>query len=390
VSLWVPIAQFGASLALLVAGSALVMDRAPRLGAATAGGNGALVGIDASALDARARSHLYAALLDALPDDGVPAPSLASAGQPLGLGTVDFLTTHCGMCLRGNIYLEYVQTRAVHHTASPDSFAANHIPLLSGRAFTRGDTLGATRVAVINRQMALRHFQRGDPVGRRLFLSGGFPGTPYSVIGVVDDGVSEAFGAAQQPRPHVYLSSLQQPPARVEVLLRADRPGQRRQAVTRIAELATAAGAHTAPPREEASYRAGASAPTRWLGNWALFAGLVLVLVSTVGLSSTVWRWVASLQGELALRRAIGARRATVLWFVGWRAGLVALAGVGVALVVLVTVVHPVFAETLHGVPLWQPRTLGVSGIALAIVSLASALVPARRVARAAPARYLS
>ena len=114
------------------------------------------------------------------------------------------------------------------------------------------------------------------------------------------------------------------------------------------------------------------------------------MLVSAAGLSSTMWRWVASLEGELALRRAMGARRRAVLWFVGWRAGLVAVAGVGVALVVLGTIVFPVFAESLRGVPLWQPRTLGVAGVALGIVSLASALVPARRLARVAPARHLS
>jgi hypothetical protein len=389
VSLWVPIVQFGASLALLVAGTALYSDASPRTAAAVAETGGMLVGVDASALDTAARGRLYATLLDALPEEGV-RPSIASVGQPLGLGTVDHLTTHCGMCYRSGIFLEYVQTEAVHHTVSPDSFAANNIPLLSGRGFTRGDSLGAARVVVINRHTALRHFQPGDPVGRQLFLSTGFPGTPYTVIGVVDDGVPAAFGAAQQPDPRIYLSSLQQPPSHVEVLLRASDVLLRRHGLARVASLATAAGARTSPPRDEASYRAGAIVPTRWVGRWTLLAGMVLVLVSAASVSSTVWRWVASLQGELALRRALGARRAAVLWFVGWRAALVAMAGVGVALVVLGTVVYPVLTATLHGIPLWQPRTLGVSALALGIVSLVSALVPARRLTCTAPARYLS
>jgi ABC-type Fe3+-siderophore transport system permease subunit len=62
---------------------------------------------------------------------------------------------------------------------------------------------------------------------------------------------------------------------------------------------------------------------------------------------------------------------------------------VGVALLVLGTVVQPVLAASLRGVPLWQPRTLGVSGAALLFVSLASALVPAWRLARTEPARHL-
>jgi len=391
VSLWVPIVQFGVSLALLVAGSALFTSTGPRpAGSATNDDDGAIVGIDARALDATARSRLFASLLDALPAEGAHEPSLASAGQPVGLGTVDHLTTHCGMCFRGGIYVEYVTTEAVHHTVSPDSFAANHIPLLSGRAFVRGDTLGAARVAVINRQMARRHFQPGDPVGRRLFLADGFPGAPYTVVGVVDDGVPSAFGAAQQRQPRVYLSTLQQPPSRVELLLHTDDAAGRQRALGRVAALATGAGARVTPPRDATSYRAGADAPARWLGRWALLAGLVLVVVSAAGLSSTVQRWVASLEPELSLRRAVGARRESVLWFVGWRAGLVAAAGVGVALVVLGTVVHPVFAASLRGVPTWQPGILGVSGLALGIVSLASALVPAWRLTRTAPARHLS
>jgi hypothetical protein len=391
VSLWVPIVQFGVSLALLVAGSALLASTGPRpVAAATTDGDGALVGIDARALDAPARGRLFAALLDALAAEGVHQPSLASAGQPLGLGTVSHVTTHCGNCFRGGIYLEFVATEAVHHTVSPDSFAANHIPLLSGRAFARSDTLGAARVAMINRQMALRHFQPGDPVGRRLFLADGFPGAPYTVIGVVDDGVPSAFGAAHQPQPRVYLSTLQHPPARVELLLHAGDAAARERVLGRVAALASTRGARAAAPRDATSYRAGATAPVRWLGRWALLAGLVLVVVSAGGLSSTVQRWVASLASELSLRRAAGAPRARVLWFVGWRAGLVAAAGMGVALVVLGTVVHPILAESLPGVSTWQPGILGVSGLALGIVSLASALLPAWRLTRTEPARHLS
>jgi putative ABC transport system permease protein len=390
VGLWVPIVQFGVSLALLVAGSALFTSSGLRpAGSTTIDGDGVIVGIDARALDAPARSRFFASLLDALPAEDVREPSLASAGQPVGLGTVDHLTTHCGQCFRGGIFLEYIATEAVHHTVSPDSFAANHIPLLSGRAFARSDTLGAPRVAVINRQLALRHFQPGDPVGRRLFLADGFPGTPYTVIGVVDDGVPSAFGAAHQPQPRVYLSTLQQPPARVELLVRAGDAAGRQRALGRVAALSATADARVTPPQTVASYRAGAAAPARWLGRWALLAGVVLVVVAAAGVSGTVRRWVASLEAELALRRAVGARRRDVLWFVGWRAGLVAAAGLGVALLVLGTVLQPVFAESLRGVPLWQPRTLGVSGAALLFVSLASALVPTWRLARTEPARHL-
>ena len=390
VSLGVPIVQFGVSLSLLLAGGALFAASAPRpnAGAGTVAptARGAVVEIDARALDAPARAQLFGALLDDLQADGIALPSLASDGQAIGLGTVDFLTTHCGMCLRGGVYLEFEATHAVHHLVSPDSFAAHRIPVLSGRGFARTDTLGAERVVVVNRQMALRHFQAGDPVGRHLYLADGFPGIPYTVIGVVDDGVPEAFGAAHQRGEHVYLSVLQHPPERAQLLVRAE-VGTRARALTHLAGVVTASGGSAGTVRDEAGLRARAVAPARWLGRWALAAGGVLVLLSALGLASTMQSWVASLQAELGLRRALGATRRSVLWHVGWRAMLAGVVGAGVSLVVTWTVVQPVVAASLRGVPLWQPRAFALSTLALLLVSVASALLPTHRLVRAAPAR---
>ena len=388
VSLGIPIVQFGVSLAMLLAGNALfrAADIRSDREAPSTPATGVAVDIDASALDVPARARLFAALLDDLHDGGAVQPSLASAGQAIGLGTVDFLTTHCGMCFRSGIYLEYEATHAVHHLVSPDSFAAHRIPVLSGRAFTRADTLGAERVVVINRAMALRHFQPGNPLGRHLYLSNGFPGTPYTVVGVVDDGTPDTFGASHQRGERVYLSVLQHPPAQAQLLVRSDERGRERLLAGTTRRVG-AAGGRTGLVQDEASQRAGAVAPTRWLGRWALLAGAVLVLLSLVGLACTVRLWVESLRAELGLRRALGATRASVTWHVGWRALAVGMAGIGVALVVLGTVVYPVFTTSIRGVPLWQPRTLSVAAVALLIVSLASALQPAGRIARSAPAQ---
>jgi cell division protein FtsX len=234
--------------------------------------------------------------------------------------------------------------------------------------------------------MALRHFQPGDPVGRHLYLSNGFPGTPYTVIGVVDDGTPRAFGAALQRRERVYLSVLQHPPLQAQLRVRTGAAG-RRDVLARVAALAGRAGARTGATRGERAVQAEAVAAVHWLGRWPLGAGVVLVLVAALGLASTMHLWVESLRSELGIRRALGATRRSVEWYAAWRALVAGLAGVGVALVVLGTVVYPVVTDSLRGIPLWQPGTLAAWGAALTCVALAGALAPARRIARTAPAR---
>jgi putative ABC transport system permease protein len=290
------------------------------------------------------------------------------------------------MCYRGGVYLEFEPTHAVHHLVSPDSFAAHDMPVLSGRVFTAADTLGAARVAVINRAMALRHFQPGDPVGRALYLSDGFPGTPYTVVGVVDDGAPESFGAAYQRHERVYLSVLQHPPAQAQLLLRTP-GGERPRVLERVADVVARGGARTGPTRDERDVLAAAVAPGRWLGRWMLGGGLVLVLLAGLGLATTVRLWVASLQAELGLRRAVGATRGAVLRHVAWRALLAGVAGLVVAVLLLFTVAAPIVETSLRGVRLWQPRLFAVSGVVLLVVAMGSALVPAARIARTAPAR---
>jgi hypothetical protein len=69
------------------------------------------------------------------------------ARRLVGLGTSDNLTTDCGMCMRGGIYVPYQHTQAVHFFVSPDSFAAGGARIVSGRGLTDEDRIGGARVA---------------------------------------------------------------------------------------------------------------------------------------------------------------------------------------------------------------------------------------------------
>jgi hypothetical protein len=120
---------------------------------------GLVVQFDSELTEHSDRAAVYLRLIDRLRIVAGPAEvSLTAPGGLVGLGTVDNVTTHCGQCVSGGIFVPYHHTQAVHLFVSPDSFAARGAKIVAGRALTEADGWGQKRVAVVNRHLALRHF----------------------------------------------------------------------------------------------------------------------------------------------------------------------------------------------------------------------------------------
>ncbi len=88
---------------------------------------------------------------------------------------------------------------------------------------------------------------------------------------------------------------------------------------------------------------------------------------------------------DLAVRRAVGARRRDVLIYVLARAGGVALGGIAFGLW-CGTAVWGAITPFVAGLPPWQPEILLRYSLILAGATLAGTLVAAWRAARTAPA----
>jgi ABC-type antimicrobial peptide transport system permease subunit len=114
-----------------------------------------------------------------------------------------------------------------------------------------------------------------------------------------------------------------------------------------------------------------------------LFAGLALFL-SAIGLYGLLASSVEQRGGEIGVRMALGARRGMVLRMILKEAlGLVA-AGVLLGAVALFFAVQFI-QNMLFGVSAFDPASLAVSMLLLAIVALAAALPPALRAASVDP-----
>lgn len=401
VSLRIPAFQLGLSLAILTA-SGLLLGRGARLSSASpatpasTARHGLLLHVDTGSADPSLRASRIAALLDRLANTpGLDTATLGAPGESVGLGAVDLAVTDCGICVRDGFIQQWLHLVATYHfvgSAAGAKGAMTGRRLLAGRLLGAGDDWAAPRVAVVNRHLALRYFQNGEAVGRRVYLGSGWPKHPYTVVGVVDDERAPAFGAALQPRESIYVSVLQHPPAIVELLVRSPETGPNLASLERAVQ-AELGGAVAVLSAEREDWRLAHEArPLRWFGWWFGLVGLAAFGIAMVGAVDTMRLWVRSYTPELALRRAVGATRPRIVAFVALRAAAAGIGGVVWGLFCYATLLREPLGALVTDLPVWSPSLLALLGslaMLLVATSLAGALVPTWRLLRAPPASLM-
>jgi len=372
----IPAAQLGASLAILVAGSMVASRGRAALtpGVERPAPAATVYRLEATLSPLAERSDRYRELLDHL--RGVPnvSASLASPGAHQGLGTVDELITDCGQCLVGGIILKWRRLRATYHTASADTFEARGAHLTEGRGFSAADRIGAAPVAIVNRYLADRYFERGKAVGREVFLGGRMGGTPYRVVGIVEDGRPAALGGGLEPLETIYLSTLQHPGSAAELVVTGPAPDGSIANFTGIRVKDRLLGADLAQRTRQ---------PLWWFGRAFLLEGAAVLALALLGTSTLMLLWVKSLESELAIRRSVGARRRDILGFVLRPAVRTGLFGVAIGLVFFGPAIWPELARVAPGLESLEPPLVARYAALLVTTATISALVPAVRAARA-------
>jgi putative ABC transport system permease protein len=377
----IPAAQFAISLAILT-GAARTGTRATQLlqngdAGVTAARAGAVAEIDNEA-SVSVRATSYESLirrLKATPGFGVVG--LSSAGALIGMGPVDFVTTDCGQCREGLIYTPFRPVPAMIMAMTADTFRAAGLVVLRGRGLADTDSWTAPRVAVISATLAARDYKDGVAVGRKILVGRGAGSGWYQVVGVVPDQAGEGVGGALAPAKAVYLSALQAPPARVE-LLTDGRPDQ---------TIVGAAGRVTGET-SLARLRAGETSVLAWFGKLTRAAGWAVMVIALAGMVAVMERWVTAVAPELAMRRAVGARRWDIVRFILARAWLVCAIGAagGLWLAILVS---GALADAFPALPSWSwPAALAI-GAALLVATAVGAMVPGWRVVAVPPAAKL-
>jgi putative ABC transport system permease protein len=115
-----------------------------------------------------------------------------------------------------------------------------------------------------------------------------------------------------------------------------------------------------------------------------IFGGVGLILV-TVGVYSVLAYTTAQRTHEIGVRMALGAERASVLRLVIVQGVRLVLAGVGVGLVVSLSLGRAVEAQLWPGVKPYDPVTLASTVVLLLATGVLACWIPARRAARVDP-----
>ena len=194
---------------------------------------------------------------------------------------------------------------AVVRAASPGYFEVMHIPIATGRSFTRLDDAGAPTRAVVSQSLAQRLFGAEPAVGQRLRF--GVGAQPVEIVGVAGDVKHRALD--EPLLPTVYVSALQSPSPSSIVVVRSTRPDADVTAVVRQEAARLDANLPIYGVRRLDEFvNASPGIPARRLLA-AAFTGFALlaVVLSAIGLFGIAAHDVASRRPELALRMALGA-----------------------------------------------------------------------------------
>lgn len=280
------------------------------------------------------------------------------------------------------------------HSVTPGYFENLGIELQAGRTFSAQDDEGARGVAIVTRAMVERVFPEDpEPVGRTIYI--GPPDDPDNaaeIVGIVEDvryrNLTQSM-MAEANSPDVFFTFRQLPRRTMEISFRADRPaGELAPAVRRAVQGLDPSLAVYLFQSLEAAYRAQTATPRFAAFLMGVFSLLALVL-ACVGIYGVLAFTVGQRAGEIAVRRALGARVGTVAGSViadGLRlagVGLV-LGGAGAALG------SRALRSFLFNVEPTDPLTLGTVLGSMALVAVLAAAVPAWRATRKDPVEALT
>ncbi len=272
---------------------------------------------------------------------------------------------------------------ADYESVGPDYFRVIGIPLLSGRAFDRHDTMSSPRVTIISEAFARIYFPNQNPIGKQLTYGQPFNGFENrEIVGVVGDVRDESLG--KDPGPMMYAPFTQAPfwgaiiVSRTSLSMGEFADAMRRDAgaidrdlpVTDLLALPDAISKSVAQPR----FR------TQLLG---LFGAMALVLAAA-GIFGVISYSVSSRTHEIGIRVALGAQRGAILWMVLRETLFITLIGLVIGIPCALAASRLV-GHMLFDVSPNDPVTLAAVALILAAVAALAGYVPARRAMRVDP-----
>ena len=270
-------------------------------------------------------------------------------------------------------------------------------PVVRGRMIGDGDALSAPFVCVINQAFQKKYFAGQDPLGKQIDLGGKDTGMlkPYAIVGVMGDEVDQSVGGDVQPM--ILLPEQQIPTTSLfyQALLKTavNFVVKTRGDVPVAAEMRTVF--HEVAPGfaldqfQTMQHAVDSNTFDKRLGLYLVsaFAGLAVILV-VAGLYGVLSQLVSYRRREIGVRMALGATRTSVAQLVLRQGSILVGAGLLVGLV-LALATGRLVASFLYQVRPLDPWTYVSVAMALSVVGLVAAVLPAHKAASIEPMQAL-
>lgn len=265
-----------------------------------------------------------------------------------------------------------------------DYFQTMGIPVLKGRTFDAGDIASSVPVCIVNETMAAQFFPGEDPIGKHIRNSQSGP--PWTIVGVVGDVKHGALD--EVPQPEMYVSTYQGPMSSPYIVIRTtgDAAGMIDTIRTEAQRIDRDLPIYSIQTME--AVKSDSVAQRRFiLVLVGLFGALALALAA-IGVYGVMSLLVSERTQEVGVRLALGAHPSTVLKMLVGQALKLSLAGVAAG-VLMSMALMPLLRAQLYAVQPHDPVTLAGVPLALVVVAMVAALVPARRAMNVDPAQAL-
>lgn len=273
---------------------------------------------------------------------------------------------------------------------SADYFSVLGMHVAGGRPFGPGDRFGTEPVAIVSESLAARLWPGQIAVGQRIRtaeqLTAGAPlGAWRTVVGVVSDvkQTHEDIDALD-----VYLPLFQTPNRFVSLFIRTDRSGPQWLDVLRDIVGAVDPEVTIDSSRALASEAAARLAVRRFLRFLLVALSIFTTALALIGVYAVMAYAVEQRRREVAIRLALGATARSINGMFFKQATRVLAAGGCMGVLGAVGVTNVLHTQ-IYGVDRFDWSILSASGLLVAVMTYATAAVPARGVARLSPTAVL-
>jgi len=271
----------------------------------------------------------------------------------------------------------------------PRFFGTFQMPLISGRDFTDSDNEHGPPVVVVNEALVKHFYGDKNPIGQKIELGSIFKSGQEKIadiVGVVQN--AHYFDVKDEQQMAIFTDLFQVQPSQFgsaqTVMVRGTGDP------TRLLDDVRA-GVHKIDPTlslfNVTTMRAqlnNSLGQPRLLAVLSSFFGVLALLLSAIGLYGVLAYGVSKRTGEIGIRMALGADRASITRLILNDTAQVLIIGIGVGLG-LAWASARLIKSMLYGLTPHDFRTFALSALVLAIVAVLASLIPTRRAVKLDP-----